>query len=408
MNERRILLADADAFFVAVARLIDPEVAGKEPLLVVGGSAEGRGVVTSASYETRAFGVRSGMPMAQALRLCPRLVRVPVPRRACSDKSRQIRMVLQYFTPVVEPASIDEFYLDLTGTEQLYGGATLAELAARIRRAVFEQTNISVSLGGGTSKFIAKLAAKQAKPHRGGTSGVMVVPPGEEAGFLADRELAEIPGVGPHLQERLAQHGLWYVRDALSLDEHVLMSWLGKRTGKWLHRRVRGIDTSPVVSHGVAKSLSHEETFARDLLEDGDLERELSRLAARLAADLRSKHICARTVTVKLRDADFTTRQASHTLAQPLDSDRTLTDVARLLLRRLREQRRTAARLIGVAVSNLGEHGGPTRQLSLFPTEEATGAILPREGVLTRAVDHINQRFGRERIVRASTVDPLD
>ncbi|UCG87360.1 MAG: DNA polymerase IV [Gemmatimonadota bacterium] len=408
MVERRILLADADAFYVAVARLIDPDGAGKEPLLVVGGSAEGRGVVTSASYETRVFGVRSGMPMAQALRLCPQLVRVPVPRRACSDKSRQIRAVLERFTPLVEPASIDEFYLDLTGTGQLYDGESLAVTAQRIRRAVIEETSVSVSIGGGASKFIAKLAAKQAKPHRECATGVMVVAPADEAAFLAQRELAEIPGVGPRLQERLAHHGLRYVKDALTLPEDVLASWLGERTGKWLYRRIRGIDTSPVVRHAAAKSMSHEETFAADLHEDSDLERELTRLASRLAADMRSKRLRARTVTVKLRDADFTTRQASYTLELPVDSDRPINTVARQLLRKLRQVRRTGARLVGVAVSNLSDRDTPDGQLSLFRASGGADAELQRDRQLARAVDQINARFGRERIVRASTVEPTE
>jgi DNA polymerase-4 len=408
MVDRRILLADADAFYVAVARLIDPEGAGKEPLLVVGGSAEGRGVVTSASYETRAVGVRSGMPMAQALRLCPQLVRAPVPRSACSEKSRQIRTVLERFTPLVQPASIDEFYLDMTGTDELYGGEPLAVTAERIRSAVLEETRVAVSIGGGTSKFIAKLAAKQAKPHRGCETGVMVVPPGAEGAFLAQRELAEIPGIGPRLQERLAHHGLRYVKDALALEEDVLVSWLGNSTGKWLHRRIRGIDTSPVVRHSAAKSMSHEETFAADLHEDGDLERELTRLASRLAADLRSRNLRGRTVTVKLRDADFTTRQASYTLELPVDSDRPINTIARQLLRKLREQRRSGARLVGVAVSNLCDRDTPDGQLSLFRAGDGPDAKQQRDRQLTRAVDQINARFGRERIVRASTVDPAE
>ncbi len=406
MVERQILLADADAFYVAVARLIDPEGAGKEPLLVVGGSAEGRGVVISASYETRVFGIRSGMPMAQALRLCPQLVRAPVPRRACSEKSRHIRVVLERFTPLVEPASIDEFYLDMTGTAQLYAGESLATIATRIRQAVLDGTGVSVSIGGGTSKLIAKLAAKQAKPHRKGATGVMVVPPGGEPDFLAQRDLAEIPGVGPRLQECLARHGLRHVADALRLDQDVLVSWLGDRTGRWLYRRIRGGDTSPVVRHSAAKSMSHEETFATDLYEDGDLERELTRLAARLAAGLRSKSLRARTVTVKLRDADFTTRQASYTLELPVDSDRPINTVARQLLRKLREVRRTGARLIGVAVSNLTDPHTLDGQLSLFDGSEGPDAELQRDRQLARAVDQINARFGRERIVRASTVNP--
>src|SRR5215218_5971187 len=155
-NPRRILLADADAFYVAVARMVDPQGAGKAKLLIVGGSAESRGVVCSASYETRRFGVRSAMPISRALRLCPDAMCVPVPRKACSTKSHEIRTVLERFAPVVEGASIDEWYLDLGGTEKLYEGESLAMTAHRIRTEVVKQTKLSVSIGGGTSKLVAK------------------------------------------------------------------------------------------------------------------------------------------------------------------------------------------------------------------------------------------------------------
>src|SRR5689334_2852368 len=176
---RRILLVDADAFFVAVARLVDPEGAGKAPLLIVGGAAGSRGVVCSASYETRKFGVRSAMPISRALRLCPDAMCVPVPRRACSAKHREIRDVLERFTPRVQGASIDEWYLDLAGTERLHGDASLATLAHRIRQSVAEATGMTVSIGGGTSKLVAKLAVERAKPKPGtGANGVHIVAPG--------------------------------------------------------------------------------------------------------------------------------------------------------------------------------------------------------------------------------------
>jgi hypothetical protein len=184
----RILQVDADAFYVQVARLSDPDGAGKTELLLVGGSAEGRGVVTSAAYACRAFGVRSGMPTAQALKLCPDAVVVGVPGGACSEKSRLIVRVLQDFTPVVEPASIDEMYLDLTGTEELYKGETLEATARRIRQTVLNETEIAVSIGGGTTRLVAKLAANRAKPHRTPeANGVLIVPPGTEAEFLISR-----------------------------------------------------------------------------------------------------------------------------------------------------------------------------------------------------------------------------
>ncbi len=244
---KRILLADADAFYVSVARLQDPDGVGREPLLIVGGTADGRGVVTSASYEAREFGVRSAMPTAQALRLCPKAVVVPVPRDTCSEKSREILSVLDRFTPVVEPASIDEFYLDLTGTEQLYHGESLAAVATRIRKDVLEETQLSVSIGGGASKVIAKLAAKIAKPRPGrdGT-GVHIVPPGSELDFMRRLQLADIPMIGPRFQQRLERYNLRTVEDVLRHEQEVLVSWFGEREGRWLYRRARGIDAGRV------------------------------------------------------------------------------------------------------------------------------------------------------------------
>jgi len=247
MADRRILLADADAFFVAVARMADPEGAGRAPLLIVGGKPGSRGVVCSASYETRAYGVRSAMPIAQALRLCPDALCVPVPRQACGATSRAVGAVLQRFTPVVQAASIDEWYLDLSGTEALYAPETLTETAVRIRETVRRETGIWLSLGGGTSKLVAKLAAERAKPRpeTGGT-GVHVVPAGDEGAFLHGLALADLPGVGPKLQAKLASLGLRRVEDVLPHERATLARWIGRRPAEWLWARVRGIHATPV------------------------------------------------------------------------------------------------------------------------------------------------------------------
>ncbi len=220
--EARILLVDCDAFYVQVARLEDPEGVGKTRLLLVGGSSSGRGVVTSASYAAREYGVRSAMPTAQALRLCPEATVVPVPRDACVRRSHDVRRVLERLSPVVQAASIDEFYLDLLGTERLFAAETLADTAERIRRTVLEETRISVSIGGSTRRMLAKLAAGLAKP-----GGVHVVPPGQEAEFMDKLDLAHIPGIGPAMVESLKKRGLVSVTDALGLQEGWLQKWLG-------------------------------------------------------------------------------------------------------------------------------------------------------------------------------------
>ena len=399
LSVRRILLADADAFYVAVARLADPEGAGKARLLIVGGSPEQRGVVTSASYEARAYGVHSAMPMARAVRLCPGATVVPVPWETCGRKSREIGAVLRRFTPVVEQASSDEFYLDLSGTEQLYGGEPLAATARRMRDAVIAETSLSLSIGGGTSKFIAKLAAGLAKPRPGGTAdGVHVVAPGAEADFMLQFTLADIPLIGPKFQERLARFGLRTVRDVVRRDRETLVGWLGEREGGWLHERARGIERAPVETNREAKSVSRDETFATDLDDDAALAARLLTLVDRASADIREAGVVARTVTVKLRDADFTTRQASRTLGDPVQSDRAVYAVARELLTRLRAARRVPARLLGVALSQLVRAGGES-QLSLLESAGTT-VETERDRVISRLIDEVREKFGPDALGR--------
>ncbi len=384
---------------MAVARLADPEGAGQARLLIVGGSSEQRGVVTSASYEARAFGVHSAMPMARAVRLCPGATVVPVPWDACTQKSREIGAVLRRFTPVVEQASSDEFYLDLSGTEQLYGGEPLAATARRMRDAVIAETSLSLSIGGGTSKFVAKLAAGLAKPRPGrAADGVHVVAPGAEADFMLQFALADIPLIGPKFQERLARVGLRTVRDVVRHERETLVGWLGEREGTWLHERARGIDRAPVEVNREAKSVSRDETFATDLDDDAALAGRLLALADRASADVRESGLVARTVTVKLRDADFTTRQASRTLADAVQSDRAVYAVARELLARLRAARRVPARLLGVALSQLVRQGGEG-QLSLLETPGTT-LETERDRVISRMIDEVRERFGPDALGR--------
>jgi DNA polymerase-4 len=405
MTARRILLADADAFFVAVARLADPDGAGKAPLLIVGGTRESRGVVCSASYEARKYGVRSAMPIARALRLCPDAMCVPVPRRACGEKSRQIRKVLERFAPIVEGASIDEWYLDLDGTERLYEHEPLATTARRIREAVIADTGLSVSLGGGTSKLVAKLAVERAKPKPGtGATGVYVVDAGAEPEFLQTVTLAEIPLIGPRFQERLATLGMRTVPDVLQYDVPTLTQWLGTREAEWLYNRVRGIDHSTVESHGDAKSISRDETFSMDIADDAGLERELLALVTRAAADLRADGLTARTVTVRIRDRDFKTRQASRTLDTAVISDRVILEVARLLLVKLRKARRVPARLLGVKLSSLSADA-EADQLNLFEERDARLRETDRDRVLARAIDRVRAKFGDRGIFPAGLVD---
>jgi DNA polymerase IV len=396
---RSILLSDCDVFYVQVARMADPEGAGKATLLIVGGSADSRGVVCSASYEVREFGVRSGMPIATAARLCPQAMCVPVPRGLCSVKSREIVKVLERFAPSVESASPDEAYLDLTSAMQtIYRGRPLAEMARDIRAAVYDETAIRVSMGGGTTKLVAKMAVERAKPRPGtSATGVHIVAPGDEAAFLSSFMLADIPGVGPRFQDRLAKIGWRRVSDVLPNSIETLARVLGEREGEWLYNVARGIDNSVVESRDEAKSMSRETTFAADTASDHDLRETLLALVDRVVSDLRGDGAAARTVTVKVKDADFRIRQASRTLPAPVSTYQAVAPVAAELLQRLRQSRRVAARLVGVTLSSLGDSSGEP-QLALFEPEVRVGVETERQRKVAEAVDRARARLGRESI----------
>jgi DNA polymerase IV len=295
---------------------------------------------------------------------------------------------------VVQAASIDEWYLDLGGTEALYANAPLEDIARRIREAVQAETGLSVSIGGGTSKLVAKLAVERAKP-KFGANGVHVVVAGEELAFMRELELRDIPGIGPKTTIRLAERGLRTVEDVLALDDAALSRLVGPRDAEWLAARVRGEDEAEVEERDVAKSISRDETFSADIHDDLVLEGELTELIGRAAAELRSEGLTARTITVRIRDMDFTTRQASRTLDEPLSSDRAIFPIARALLRKLRKARRIPARLLGVNLSNFVPPAA--RQLALF---DAGGPPLEtkRDLEVARAMDAVRARFGRDAI----------
>ena len=387
---------DCDSFFVQVARLEDPEGVGKEPLLLVGGRND-RGVITSASYAAREYGVRSGMPTRRARQLCPEAVVVPVPRGACVERSRAVRAVLDELSPVVQAASIDEFYLDLTGTERIWKGEELGATADRIRRVVRERTDVAVSLGGGTQRVVAKVATRLAKPD-----GVHVVPPGGEVAFMSGFRLEQLPGIGPAFVEQLRAKGLTTCADAAAVEREWLARWFGPHRGAWLWERVRGIDASEVDARERRKSISSERTFFADIDDDDELERRLLRLSCSVGGQLRAKELRARTVTVKLRDSDYRTRQAGSTLPGGVETDRAIFAVAASLLHGLRHRRRTPARLLGVGVSNLVRQA-PAEQLEFFGGE--VRLETERDRTIARVVDRIHDRYGREALRPARVLD---
>jgi DNA polymerase IV len=287
----------------------------------------------------------------------------------------------------------------------MYGHEPLAATARRIRDAVAAATTLSVSIGGGTSKLVAKLAVERAKPKPGsGATGVHIVEPGEEQTFLNTFELSDIPLIGPRFQERLAKLGMRRVTDVLPYDIATLAQWLSAREAEWLFARVRGIDAREVESHGDAKSISRDETFPADIAGDDDLERELLALTTRAASDLRADGLTARTVTVRLRDFDFKSRSASRTLDAPVISDRVIFEVGRQLLAKLREKRRVPARLIGVALSSLAADT-TADQMTLFELANERVAETDRDRVLARTVDRVRAKFGDRGILPARLID---
>ena len=384
---RRILHVDVDAMFVQCAVMADPERLAGVELILVGGSPSGRGVVTSASYACRAFGVRSAMPTGTALRLCPEATVVPVPGEMVRTKSRELAAVIADWSPVAAMASVDEAYLDLTGTEALHRGEPLIETARRIQLDVKARTGLDVSIGGATNRLVAKLATSFAKP-----AGVFVVEPGSEDAFVAGLDLADLIGVGPALREALRRRGVVDMAGLRALDRDTLRSWFGSERGDWLWRRCRGIDGGTVRTREVSRSVSSETTFGRDISELVELERALLGRVVSAAGSLRRQGLFARTITVKLRETDFRDRSRSRTLAEPVQSDRTIFAVARELLADLRRQRTSRARLIGVSLTGLCSSPDPEQRTltDLVPRVEEA-----RDRALSAAVDRIRSKHGR-------------
>jgi len=373
---RRILHVDVDAMFVQCAVMADPARLEGQRLILVGGSSERRGVVTSASYGCRALGVRSAMPMATAPRLCPDAVVVPVPRETVRQASR----------PVVHLASVDEAYLELTGTEALHLGEPLEATARRIREDLRERTRLDVSIGGGTNRLVAKLATSRAKP-----AGVHVVPPGGEEAFVATLEISDLPGVGPVPLGALRRRGIATMVALRALPAETLAVWLGEDRAKWLWRRCRGMDSSPPGDDRGARSISSETTFSQDTADPELLESALLEQVVTVAASLRRQGLFARTLTVRLRDADFRDRSRSRTLPEPIRTDRAIYAAARTLLDDLRRQRSVPARLVGVGLTNLvsSADDGQGVLFGVAPPLEDE-----RDRRLSGAVDEIRRKHG--------------
>ncbi|RLC71206.1 MAG: DNA polymerase IV [Chloroflexi bacterium] len=382
---RRILHVDLDAFFVSVEQALNPKLMGKP--VVVGGEPSSRGVVASASYEARAYGICAGMPLKKAHRLCPGAIFLQGSFPRYRAASSRFMAILADFTPQLEPVGIDEAYLDLTGFEPVYG-PTL-ETALRIKHRIKSELGITASIGIATSKLVAKVASDLAKPD-----GLLEVPPGEERLFLAPLPIAKLPCVGPKTERQLHEMGITTIGELASLPAYLLRVSFGA-LGEVIHRYARGIDERRVEPPQAAKSISRETTFIQDTLDTPFLKAVLRYLSERVGAELRRAGRRARCVTLKVRYADFDSITRSCTLRQSTNCDEAIFSAGVQLLERSLGQRRQLVRLIGIGVSNLTSD---ERQLSLLDSP------IERWERLNRVIDGIRSRYGFIAIQKGQTL----
>jgi len=385
---RTVFHVDMDAFFVSVEELFDPSLKGKP--VVVGGQRHERGVVSAASYEARKFGVHSAMPLRTAAKLCPQAIFIdghPDRYRTCSE---QVYSVLSSFSPQVEMVSIDEAYLDMSGTERLHGPPLLA--AQKLHHKMKSETQLNCSIGIGTSRLVAKVCSGKAKPH-----GVLYVVPGQETKFLAPLDVRDIPGVGKVTEQKLNSLGIRTVGDMARQDEHFLDEHLGK-WGLALAGKARGEDAGAWFAGEIgdldaAKSISHEHTYNEDTADITQIEATLMRLSEMVARRLREQKFHARTLQLKLRYKDFTTITRAHSVETPTQLDNEIFSEIRKLFH-ANWRKGAEIRLLGV-------------QASSFSGESAQGDLLSGQGrgkwqqALT-AMDRVREKFG-ESSVRLGT-----
>ncbi|PLX81580.1 MAG: DNA polymerase IV [Desulfuromonas sp.] len=380
-----IIHLDMDAFYASVEQRDQAELQGCP--VIVGGSRE-RGVVCACSYETRPFGVRSGMAMARAVSLCPEAVVLPVRMGRYQEVSRHVFSIFQQYTDLVEPLSIDEAFLDVSACRRLHGSAET--IANRIRRQVREELSLVISAGVAKNKFLAKLASAEAKPD-----GLKVLPMDEIDAFLLPLPIAKIWGIGTKTSSRLARLGIRTVADLRQFSSKDLQLWFGKN-GEQLYQLVRGEDARQVEPENRLKSLGAEETFASDIMAPEALDRELVALAEKVARRVRNKELAGRTITLKVKYADFRTVTRSLTLPEAISGTRAVLRHCRHLLGKT-EAGTEPIRLLGVYVSGLQGEGEiePTLFEQLEPS---------RETAVDEALDQLNDRFGASGGRRASAL----
>jgi DNA polymerase-4 len=338
---RRILHVDMDAFFASIEQRRRPELRGK-PIIVGGrGDPESRGVVSTASYEARRFGVGSGMALRTAHRLCPACIFLPVDYEHYAEVSGRIKAILHAFTPLIEDGGIDEAYLDVSEEER-----SPAEIAEAIKRRIKEATGLSCSVGIASNKLLAKMASDLQKPD-----GLTVITPDDVKSRIWPLRTRKLVGIGPKTQSRLEERGIRTIGELAAVDERTLVEWFGNAYGRYLYEASRGIDESPLVTHWEPKSHSREVTFEADTDDPAFVRNTLSKLAQRVAEEIGTKGYRGRSVTVKLRFSDFETHTRSQTLEAPSDSPETIKEAASDCLERFDISKKV--RLIGVRVEGL-------------------------------------------------------
>ncbi|WP_382304203.1 DNA polymerase IV [Herbiconiux sp. UC225_62] len=386
-----ILHVDMDAFFASVELLSHPELRGKP--VIVGGHSP-RAVVTSATYEARAFGVHSAMPVGAALRLCPKAIVLEPHMHLYREASRTVMALFREVTPLVEPLSIDEAFLDVSGARRLLGESDL--IAARLRERVFAETGLPCSIGVAPTKFMAKLASGRAKPD-----GMLVIRPSEVLAYLHPLPVRALWGVGGKTAEQLERLGLRTVGDIADTPLDALVRAVGEATGSKLHELALGIDTRSVETVSQEKSVGHERTFDVDERSPEVLRRELLHQSNRVAVRLRSAGLMGRTVALKLRFADFTTISRSRTLSEPTDLGKRIFDEVTAIYEAV-GARGEAIRLIGVRVEQLSEAGSAVHQPALW-ADETVPSEGWRDAELT--IDRVTAKFGTDSVRPASLVN---